>query len=204
LTEYYNANGGSPALDCIYYTDSGYTIPIRNSHDDGGNLYSSSVDPNPGSFDSPYVNSSAKGFRLPSSNEYEYAARYRGSDSVNAVLMSNLYWTKGDSASGATADYSNDASTFAVAVFSNYLSGIATGVTTTAVVKSKAANALGLYDMSGNAWEWCYDWIAAGSKRIQRGGCFFQDVTPVVVSVISGNYIYLANFNFGFRFVRNK
>ena len=49
----------------------------------------------------------------------------------------------------------------------------------------KKANELGIYDMSGNAWEWCYDWWdlydsaavvdptgpESGSERVCRGGC---------------------------------
>ena len=56
-------------------------------------------------------------------------------------------------------------------------------------VKTKAANELGIYDMSGNAYEWCSDWYGdypnhamtdptgpeSGSDRIIRGGCHWGD-----------------------------
>jgi formylglycine-generating enzyme required for sulfatase activity len=94
------------------------------------------------------------GYRLPAEAEWEGAARC-GEDLLYA--------------GGTTID--------AVAWYTSNSGG------RTHAVASKAANACGLYDMSGNVWEWTNDWYgayasgatdpsgpASGSVRVVRGG----------------------------------
>ncbi len=108
-----------------------------------------------------------KQFRLPTEAEWEYAGRsgslvesytkYSGSDNIDDVAW---YWDNIPSQNSETSGYGTQA------------------------VKTKQANTLGLYDMSGNVWEWCSDWYGAyssgaqtnpigattGSFRVNRGG----------------------------------
>jgi hypothetical protein len=112
----------------------------------------------------------ARGFRLPTSNEWELAARWQGqTDLGNSVEKNGYYFTKGNSASGAAGPYTDAAATGVVAVFLN-------NHYQTQEVKSKAPNALHLYDMAGNIAELCFEWYPGQNHRITRGGCY-QDST---------------------------
>ena len=136
--------------------------------------------------DAAYADMSKKGFRLPTEAEWEYAARWQGSNTENAVQYGDVWLTKLNSASGAKADW-NTAETGAVAWYSGNSDN------KTHPVGEKRANALGLHDMSGNVSEWCFDWrndnpasndaayvqgdivtdpqgAASGSYRVGRGG----------------------------------
>jgi formylglycine-generating enzyme required for sulfatase activity len=102
---------------------------------------------------------SGKTYRLPTEAEWEYAARSGGqnqkySGTSDVTLLGNYAW------------YGTNAGS------------------TTHPVGQKQANGLGLYDMSGNVWEWVSDWYGAysstaqtnptgattGSHRVNRGG----------------------------------
>lgn len=145
------------------------------------------------------ANCTAKGFRLPTSTEWEYAARYRGTDSTNAVLSNGIYYTKGNSASGDTKAYDVPPSSVGTYAVYNVNSG-----SSTAAVKNKAVNTLGLYDMSGNVVEWIFEWQTAGTYRMVRGGSWTDSAEAMQLGIISGDRPYSGNGGIGFRFVRTQ
>lgn len=109
--------------------------------------------------------------RLPSEAEWEYACR---AGTTGATWMGELD-IQGDGIRASVLD--------SIAVYyGNSPDG-------TQPVRSKAPNPLGLYDMLGNVYEWCGDWFTdydaapaidphgpkVGSRRVERGGCWFSD-----------------------------
>lgn len=198
-----NAASEKSGLTPIYYTDAGYTTPLRTATNSGA------VNGTAGSEDNPYVKWSANGYRLPTEAEWEYAMRYVDGTSFKA----------GNYASGATADVTTFAATDLVAWFGNVINGSTGNTTTTQPVGTRNANALGIFDMSGNVYEWVWDWHAAyttaspyidadsrgptsGSFRVFRGGSWFGPASALQGSWRSNIGPQTASFSFGFRPVR--
>ena len=130
-----------------------------------------------------------EGYRLPTEAEWEYAAR--GGEAypyAGSATAEDVGWIAANSGSATHA------------------------------VAGKAANAFGLYDMTGNVWEWCGDWhggsyyasspgtdppgSASGSARVYRGGGWNDVAWVARVAGRSGGNPSIADGSLGFRLAR--
>lgn len=132
------------------------------------------------------ADTSKSGYRLPSEAQWEYACR--------GGTTTTYWWGVDTNGMGARA-------------WSVYNSG------TTHPVATKTANSYGLYDMTGNVWEWNNDWYgryvagavtnptgaAGGSLRVVRGGRWNLDETYLRSAFRSFTYPDFRFNSVGFR-----
>ena len=186
------SEGLSPA-----YRISGSTDPAVWIAANGGSVPTS----NKAAWNAVEIVADSAGYRLPTEAQWEYAAKggdplapgwigytYSGSDTVDDVA-----WYVGNDDIVSGNDY-----------------GISKAV------RTKAPNKLGIYDMSGNVYEWCWDWYeeytseavndptgaVSSDYRVMRGGNWFYSAYSIRSVSRGACEPYGRGLDFGIRLVR--
>ncbi|MDA3838891.1 MAG: SUMF1/EgtB/PvdO family nonheme iron enzyme [Candidatus Delongbacteria bacterium] len=143
------------------------------------------------SWNAVICNWEANGYRLLTEAEWEYAAK--------GGLHSKGYEYSGSNIANEVAWCKSNSSV-------------------THTVGTKIANELGIYDMSGNVWEWCWDWYGLysnelqnnpigpvmGETRVQRGGSYESDDYDLTCTIRGYCSSYIKIIGHSFRIARTK
>ena len=139
-------------------------------------------------WNSATCNFEASGYRLPTEAEWEWLARGGGNYTyAGSDTVGDVAWYRSNTNDIGSRD-----------------------------VKIKAANGYGLYDMSGNVWEWCWDWYAetissdtgasgASSSygRVLRGGSWYSSAYFCEIAYRNSYGPSSRHEYYGFRLVRS-
>ncbi|UTY25115.1 formylglycine-generating enzyme family protein [Treponema denticola] len=165
-----------------------YTVNVGGTPVDFANLSFDQIPTgNNADWNKAELDMNKKGFRLPTEAEWEWAAKggkeYQWAGTNTEAELKNYAWYNSNSGNK------------------------------THEVKKKSPNGYGLYDMSGNVWEWCWDWYGdlpaslgadyagpvSGSYRVLRGGSWNNSAEDCAVVARNRSYPDYRSSNDGFR-----
>ena len=167
--------------------------------------------------DSVFWDKSAKGYRLLTEAEWEYVARSGGKNYKFAWGNDSLPMINGQKAANIKDETFKKANS-PDAKLKPVWKGYEDGYLYTSPVGSFAPNELGIYDMCGNVYEWCWDWFgdysenpvtnptgtATGTKRVSKNvgyACPIEQIGTTHRGLAEPNSF---GDNMGFRIGRNK
>ena len=141
---------------------------------------------------SPDCNFIANGYRLPTNDEWEYAAR-GGLSSKRFPWGDTITHNQANYYSSTSYDYDISATRGYNPAYTN------APMPYTSLVGSFAPNGYGLYDMAGNVWE-CCNTVSGENRNFRSGGWENNSTCPRCGYEISCSPLFSGN-NFGFRSV---